>query len=114
MSYKRVAEIVKNLGREQSDRLARIVRAPQSGAREGAQTTVYHFRDFEVQRRQATLVAILLDTRATLIDEILDLHARMVGSAFAKAKRAYETSFFQEAGKAINEKVRLYAKVAKR
>ena len=69
-------------------------------AREGAQTTVYHLRDFEVQRRQATLVAILLDTGATLIDEILDLHDRMVGSAFAKAKRAYEVSF-QESGKAI-------------
>jgi hypothetical protein len=67
-------------------------------------------RDFEVQRRQATLVAILLDTRATLIDEILDLHDRMVGSAFAKAKRAYEAAF-QESGKAINEKVRLYAQV---
>jgi Domain of unknown function (DUF4158) len=79
-------------------------------AREGAQTTVYHLKDFEVERRQATLVAILLDTQSTLIDEILDLHDRMVGSAFAKAKRAYETSF-QEAGKAINEKVRLYAQV---
>ena len=79
-------------------------------AREGAQTTVYHLKDFEVERRQATLVAILLDTHSTLIDEILDLHDRMIGSAFAKAKRAYETSF-QEAGKAINEKVRLYAKV---
>jgi hypothetical protein len=33
-----------------------------------------------------------------------------MGSLFAKAKRRYETSF-QEAGKAINEKVRLYAKV---
>jgi hypothetical protein len=79
-------------------------------AREGAQTTVYHLKDFEVERRQATLVAILLDTQSTLIDEILDLHDRMVGSAFAKAKRAYETSF-QEAGKAINEKVRLYSQV---
>jgi TnpA family transposase len=79
-------------------------------AREGAQTTVYHLKDFEVERRQATLVAILLDTHSTLIDEILDLHDRMIGSAFAKAKRAYETSF-QEAGKAINEKVRLYAQV---
>jgi hypothetical protein len=38
------------------------------------------------------------------------MHDRMIGSAFAKAKRSYETSF-QEAGKAINEKVRLYAKV---
>jgi hypothetical protein len=62
-------------------------------AREGAQTTVYHLKDFEVERHQATLVAILLDTQSTLIDEILDLHDRMVGSAFAKAKRAYETSF---------------------
>jgi hypothetical protein len=79
-------------------------------AREGAQTTVYHLKDFEVERRQATLVAILLDTHSTLIDEILDLHDRMIGSTFAKAKRAYETSF-QEAGKAINEKVRLYAQV---
>ena len=57
-------------------------------AREGAQTTVYHLKDFEVERRRATLVAILLDTQATLIDEILDLHDRMIGSAFAKAKRA--------------------------
>jgi Domain of unknown function (DUF4158) len=73
-------------------------------AREGAQTTVYHLKDFEVERRHATLVAILLDTQSTLIDEILDPHDRMIGSAFAKAKRAYETSF-QEAGKAINEKV---------
>jgi hypothetical protein len=79
-------------------------------AREGAQTTVYHLKDFEVERRQATLVAILIDTHSTLTDEILDLHDRMIGSAFAKAKRAYETSF-QEAGKAINEKVRLYAQV---
>jgi hypothetical protein len=79
-------------------------------AREGAQTTVYHLRDFEIQRRQATLVAILLDTQAMLIDEILDLHDCMVGSAFAKAKRAYEAAF-QDSGKAINEKVRLYAQV---
>jgi hypothetical protein len=81
-------------------------------AREGAQTTVYHLRDFEVERRYATLVAILLDTEATLTDEILDIHDRLIGSAFAKAKRSYEASF-QEAGKAINEKVRLYAKVGR-
>jgi TnpA family transposase len=72
-------------------------------AREGAQTTVYHLRDFEIERRNATLVAILLDTEATLTDEILDMHDRMIGSAFAKAKRSYEASF-QESGKAINER----------
>jgi hypothetical protein len=38
------------------------------------------------------------------------MHDRIMGSLFAKAKRRYETSL-QEAGKAINEKVRLYAKV---
>ena len=79
-------------------------------AREGAQITVYHLLDFEAERRHATLVAILLDTEATLTDEILDMHDRMISGAFAKAKRSYETSF-QESGKAINEKVRLYAKV---
>jgi hypothetical protein len=52
----------------------------------------------------------LLESTATLTDEILDMHDRIVGSAFAKAKRTYTTSF-QESAKAINEKVRLYAKV---
>ena len=73
-------------------------------AREGAQTTVYHLRDFETERRHATLVAILIDTEATLTDEILDMHDRMIGSAFAKARRSYQSAF-QESGKAINEKV---------
>ena len=95
-----------------SDEIGRVVHQNHllRLAREGAQTTVYHLKDFEVERRHATLVAILLDTQSTLIDEILDMHDRMIGSAFAKAKRSYETSF-REAGKAINEKVRLYAKV---
>jgi hypothetical protein len=56
------------------------------------------------------LVVILLETAATLTDEILDMHDRMIGSLFARAKRVYETSF-QESGKAINEKIRLYVKV---
>ena len=36
----------------------------------------------DAERRYATLVAILLDTEATLTDEILDMHDRMIGSAF--------------------------------
>jgi Tn3 transposase DDE domain len=79
-------------------------------AREGAQTDVPHLRDFETTRHHGTLVAILLESTATLTDEILDMHDRIVGSAFAKAKQTYTTSF-QESAKAINEKVRLYAKV---
>ncbi|MBV8216153.1 MAG: DUF4158 domain-containing protein, partial [Verrucomicrobia bacterium] len=77
-----------------SDEIGRVVHQNHllRIAREGAQTTVYHLKDFEVERRHATLVAILLDTQSTLIDEILDMHDRMIGSAFAKAKRSYETS----------------------
>jgi hypothetical protein len=79
-------------------------------AREGAQSDAPHLRQLEPMRRHATLVVILLETAATLTDEILDMHDRMIGSLFARAKRVYETSF-QESGKAINEKIRLYVKV---
>jgi len=46
------------------------------------------------------LVAVLLDTRATLIDEIIDLHDRFISSLFSKAKRKHADRF-QESGKAI-------------
>jgi hypothetical protein len=43
-------------------------------AREGGQMTVQHLRDLETSRRYATLLAILLEAKATLIDQALDLH----------------------------------------
>lgn len=79
-------------------------------AREGGQTAVYQLEEYETERRHATLVAILLDTAATLTDEILNLHDRLIGSFFTKAKHKYEKRFAAE-GKAVNDKVRLYAKV---
>jgi len=79
-------------------------------AREGGQTAVYQIEEYETERRHATLVAILLDTAATLTDEILNLHDRLIGSFFTKAKHKYEKRFAAE-GKAVNDKVRLYAKV---
>lgn len=72
-------------------------------AREGAQTAVYHLRDLGADRRYATLVAMLLETSATLTDETLALNDRLLGSLFRKAQRRFETSF-QEAGPAINDK----------
>jgi hypothetical protein len=48
-------------------------------AREGGQTTAQHLRDLEPARRYATLVATILDTRSTLIDEIIDLYDRFMG-----------------------------------
>lgn len=81
-------------------------------AREGSQMTAQHLRDLAPVRRFATLVAILIETRATLIDETLDLHDRFLGSLFNQAKRRHAERF-QESGKAINDKVRLYLQIGR-
>ncbi len=79
-------------------------------AREGMQTAVYQLAEYEKERRHATLTAILLDTSATLIDEILNLHDRILGSFFTRDKHQFAKRFSDD-GKSLNEKVRLYAKV---
>jgi TnpA family transposase len=79
-------------------------------AREGAATTTQHLARFDDPRRYGTLVAVLLEASATLTDEILDLHDRFIGSIFNKARRRRDEAF-QSSGKAINEKVRLYARI---
>ena len=79
-------------------------------AREGAATTPQHIARFDEPRRYGTLVAVLLEASSTLTDEILDLHDRFVGSIFNKARRRRDEAF-QSSGKAINEKVRLYARI---
>jgi len=81
-------------------------------AREGGQMTAQHLRDLEPTRRNATMVAVLLETRATLIDETIDLHDRFLAMLFSKAKRNHADRF-QESGKAINEKVRLYSRIGR-
>jgi hypothetical protein len=84
----------------------------QKLAREGGQMTAQHLRDLEPVRRYATLVAVLLDTRATLIDEVIDLHDRFLGTLFSQAKR-HHADRFQQSGKAINDKVRLYSRIGR-
>ena len=79
-------------------------------AREAGQTAVYQLKEYEPARRHGTLVALLLETSATLTDEIFDLHDRLIGSFFTKSKRKYEYTFAEQ-GRAINDKVRLYAKI---
>jgi len=49
-------------------------------AREGGQMTAQHLRDLEATRRYATLVTIVLEAKATVIDEIVDLHDRIIGA----------------------------------
>jgi TnpA family transposase len=79
-------------------------------AREGAQMTPTDLAKFEPQRRYATLVALALEGMANVTDEIIDLHDRILGRLFNSAKNKHQQQF-QEAGKAINDKVRLYGRI---
>lgn len=79
-------------------------------AREGAQMKAGDLAKFEANRRYATLVAVAVESQATLTDEIIDLNDRILGALFSRAKRSHEQQF-QQSGKQINEKVRLYWKV---
>ena len=81
-------------------------------AREGAATTVTHLRDLEPTRRYATLVAVVIEATATLTDQAIDLHTRVIGSAFNKARRKHMEQF-EASAKAVNEKVDLYARVGR-
>jgi len=81
-------------------------------AREGGQMTAQHVRELEAASRYATLVAVVLEARATVIDEIIDLHDRIIGTLFNRARRNHEQQL-QQSGKAINEKVRLFWRVGR-
>ena len=59
-------------------------------AREGGQMTAQHLNDLEITRRHATLVAVILEAKATVIDEIVDLNDRVIGSLFKHAKNAHQ------------------------
>lgn len=71
---------------------------------------MYQLKEYEQARRHGTLVALMIETSATLTDELIDLNDRLIGSFFTKSKNKYER-VFAEQGKAINDKLRLYAKV---
>ncbi len=81
-------------------------------AREGAKMKPQHLARFDPQRRYATLVAFLMETSQSLTDEVLEMHDRMIGSLLGAGERARD-SRLQANGKAINEKVRLYARVGR-
>ena len=74
-------------------------------AREGGQMVAKDLAKFEPTRRYATLVAIVVEARATLIDEIVNLHDRIVRKIFSKAKRT-QADQLQQSGKAIHAKLR--------
>ena len=45
---------------------------------------------FEPQRRYATLVAVAVEGTATVTDEIIDLHDRIIGKMFNLAKHKHD------------------------
>ena len=79
-------------------------------AREGGQMTPADLAKFEPTRRLATLVALALEGMATVLDELLDLHDRIVGKVFNAAKNKHQQQF-QASGKAINQQVRLFGRI---
>jgi TnpA family transposase len=81
-------------------------------AREGGQMTPADLAKFEDKRRYATLVALVVEDTATVTDEIIDLHDRIMGKLFNAAKHKHEQQF-QASGKAINDKVRLYGRIGR-
>ena len=76
-------------------------------AREGGQMQAADLAKFEPKRRYATLVALVIESRATIIDEIIDLHDRIIGKIFNKAKNKHQ-QVFSASGKSINEKVQKF------
>jgi ribosome-associated translation inhibitor RaiA len=76
----------------------------------GRQMTPADLAKFEAQRRYATLVALAIEGMATVTDEIIDLHDRILGKLFNAAKNKHQQQF-QASGKAINAKVRLFGRI---
>ena len=79
-------------------------------AREGGQMTPADLAKFEPKRRYATLVSLAIEGMATVTDEIIDLHDRIIGKLFNAAKNKHQQQF-QSSGKAINDKVRMYGRI---
>jgi len=79
-------------------------------AREAGRTTVQHVAGYERQRRHATLVATTLDLATDLTDQAVDLFDRLVGAMFRKAEGRHARAFQTDA-RAINDKVRIFARV---
>ena len=69
-----------------------------------------HLAEIEPLRRHATLTALVLESTSTLTDEALNMFDRLVGSLFKKTERTHADKFHRD-GKAVNEKVRLYAQI---
>lgn len=65
---------------------------------------------FEPQRRYATLAALAIESEATVTDEVIELHDRILWKVFNQAKNRHRDAF-HDAGREINDKVLLFSRV---
>ncbi|MGX9834398.1 DUF4158 domain-containing protein, partial [Enterobacter hormaechei subsp. xiangfangensis] len=79
-------------------------------AREGRKMSSRDLAKFTDVRRYATLVCIITEARATLTDEVIDLHERILGSLFSRAKRT-QAERLQQTRKLIQSKLKQYVTV---
>ena len=78
--------------------------------REGGRFTAQHLRALSPLRRQATLIATVLDTTARLTDDGVGLFDRAVGRMFRRAEAREESAVLRDAC-AVDDQVRLLAKL---
>ncbi|MDR2068027.1 MAG: Tn3 family transposase [Holosporaceae bacterium] len=79
-------------------------------AREGRQMTAQHLRDFEKRRRYATLVAVCIESRSSVIDECIDLQERHLRKLQRRAKLKHAEHFINT-GKSMSDVVLDFAKI---
>ena len=76
-------------------------------AREGRNMSSRDLTKFSSSRRYAILICVIEEARATLTDEIIDLHERILNSMFSRAKRT-QAERLQQTGKLIQSKLYQY------
>jgi TnpA family transposase len=79
-------------------------------SREGRQMNAQHLHNFEKQRRYATLVAICIEIRSSIIDECIDLQERHLRKLQRRAKLKYAEHFINT-GKSMSDVVRDFSKI---
>lgn len=79
-------------------------------AREGIRHTPQYIERLDATRRYGLLVAVVSELRKDIIDQTIGMHDKMIGQFFNRSERQQKEAFHKR-GKAINEKVHLYAKV---
>lgn len=79
-------------------------------AREGRKMSSRDLAKFTNIRRYATLVCVIQEARATLTDEVIELHERIMDGLFSQAKRK-QAERLQLTGKLIQSKLKQYVTV---